>query len=124
LMALSTGTVDLILREATAGDSLADLLTTLCERLVADGLPLWRFSVSMPAIDPTVRALGFVWRRDLGVEAAASPHGSQGEAMFQRSPISHLQAHNLERQRWLLEDGEGCDTFPILEELRAEGATD
>jgi adenylate cyclase len=120
----SARTIDLILREATVGDSLPDLLTRVCERLVADGLPLWRVSVSMPAIDPTVRALGFVWWRGRGTQSDSAPHGPQGEAMFGRSPISHLQAHKLDSHRWRLDTGEGCDTFPILAEIRDDGGSD
>ena len=124
--ARTTPTVELILREATVGDDLGGLLAAVCERLVAAGLPLWRVSLSMQAIDPTVRALAFVWRRGRGTSADATLHGAgdEGEAMYRRSPIHHLQAAGLDAGRWRLEIGEGCDTLPILAELRAGGATD
>src|SRR6476469_1668563 len=117
-------TQSFILREATAGEDLGGLLAATCERLVAAGVPLWRVSLNMPAIDPTVRTLAFVWRRGWGTSADTSPHGDKGEAIYHRSPIHHLQAAGLDSGRWQVETGEGCDTLPLLAELRAEGATD
>jgi adenylate cyclase len=89
-------------------------------------MPLWRLSLTMRAIDPTVRALGFVWRRGRGTLADRTPHGAadEGEAAFRRSPISLLQSKGLYRARWRLETGEGCDSFPLMADLRAEGATE
>lgn len=120
------GAVDLILREATEGDDLGALLAGACERLLADGVPLWRVSLSMRAIDPTVRALAFVWRRGRGAMSETAPHGpaGEGEAMYRCSPISQLLDAGLLAGRWRLEAGEGCDAYPILAELRAEGASD
>ena len=122
----TAATIDLILSEATSGDDLAGLLDMVCERLVAAGMPLWRLSLIMRAIDPTVRALAFVWRRGRGTLADRTPHGAadEGEAAYRRSPISHLQSKGLYRARWRLETGEGCDSFPLMADLRAEGATE
>jgi adenylate cyclase len=122
----TAATIDLILGEATSGDDLAGLLDMVCERLVAAGMPLWRLSLTMRAIDPTVRALAFVWRRGRGTLADRTPHGAadEGEAAFRRSPISHLQSKGLYRARWRLETVEGCDSFPLMADLRAEGATE
>jgi adenylate cyclase len=44
--------------------------------------------------------------------------------MYRRSPIFRLEAENLDQARWRLEAGEGCDSIPLLAELRAEGGTD
>jgi hypothetical protein len=104
-------TIDLILREAIAGDDLAGLLTAVGERLVAAGMPIRRLSLGIRAIDPTVRALAFVWRPARGILADSALHGlgDEGLAMFRRSPISHLQERGLDGHRWRLEAGEGCD---------------
>jgi adenylate cyclase len=93
--------VERILREATDGDDLGGLVATVGERLVEGGLPLWRFSLGMRAIDPTVRALSFVWRRGVGLSSETVSHGvgDEGEAMYRRSPISALEAQGLTGQR-------------------------
>lgn len=119
--------VDLVLREAVASDDLGALLATACGRLLADGVPLRRASLGMRTIDPTVRALSYVWRRGApGVAAEAVAHGvgDEGEALYRRSPIAHLEAAGLAAHRWRLEAGEGCGAIPLLAELRAAGATD
>jgi adenylate cyclase len=119
----TAATVEFILHAATAGDDLGSLLTAVCERLAAAGLPLWRVSLGMRALDPTVRALSFVWRRGRGTSADATEHGA-GEEVYRRSTIAHLEALGLGGHRWRLEAGEGCDAIPLLAELRAEGATE
>lgn len=100
------------MREATAGDDLGGLLAAVCDRLVAAGVPLWRVCLSMQAIDPTVRALSFVWQRGQGTSADVTPPGAKGEgdAIYRRSTIAHLWERGHDRHRWRLEAGEGCAT--------------
>ena len=118
--------VDAILREATDGDDLGGLVAIIAEHLTAAGLPLWRFSLGMRALDPTVRALSFVWRRGARLSSETVSHGvgGEGDAMFRRSPIAFLEAQGLTGHRWRLEAEEGCAVIPLLAELRAQGATD
>jgi adenylate cyclase len=56
--------IDWILRQATAHDDLGALLTGTCERLVAEGIPIWRASLDLPTIDPNSRALMHAWPGD------------------------------------------------------------
>ncbi|HXV23039.1 MAG TPA: adenylate/guanylate cyclase domain-containing protein [Alphaproteobacteria bacterium] len=115
--------VDLILREARENDDLGGLLAAVCDKLCEAGLPLMRASLGMRAIDPTIRALSFVWWRDRGVSADQTPH-DEGDAQYLRSPISYLQTQGLARNRWRLDQGEGCETYTILREVQAAGASD
>jgi adenylate cyclase len=115
--------VDTILREATEGDDLGGLVAAVAERLLAAGLPLWRFSLGMRALDPTVRAMSFVWRRGVGLSSETVSHGV-GETMYRRSPVFLLEEQGLTGRRWRLEDGEELASIPLLAELRAQGATD
>jgi adenylate cyclase len=115
--------VDRALRDATEGDDLGVVLAGVCEGLAAAGVPIWRGSLGMRAIDPTVRAMAVFWRQDRGVAAERTSH-SEGEAQYRRSPISYLQDRGLLVHRWRLESGEGCQAYPILNDLRGEGATD
>jgi adenylate cyclase len=118
--------LDSILREATDRDDLGGLVAAVGGGLVAEGLPLWRFSVGMRALDPTVRAMSFVWRRGAGLSSETVAHGvgDEAEAMFRRSPIAVLEAQGLTGHRWRLEAEEGCAAIPLLADLRAQGATD
>ena len=112
-------------REATASDDPERLVALVADGLVASGLPLWRLSVGVRAIDPEVRALSFVWRRGGGLTAQTTPYRpGDNDIAYRRSPIFWLSERNLEAWRWRLDHGEGCDELPLLAELRAEGATE
>ncbi len=45
-----------LIAQAVGSDEGEAIVTEFCEGLVAAGLPLWRFSLSVPAIDPCFAA--------------------------------------------------------------------
>jgi adenylate cyclase len=116
--------IDWVLRTATARDDLGALLTGVCERLRAAGLPLWRASLDLPTIDPTSRALSHKWWRDRASSVETLKHGPGPESTFQRSVIAHLLSIGLNERRWRLESGEGVADFDLLGTLQAAGGTD
>lgn len=116
--------IDWILRFATARDSLGDLLTVVCERLVSLGVPLCRASLDLPTIDPNARAVMHKWWRDRAGASATLSHGPEQAEEFQRSVIYHLISRGLDGFRWKLERGEGTSDFSLLDGLREEGCTD
>ena len=118
------GLIDWILQFATAHDELDLLLTGLSERLLDAGLPLLRASISLPTIDPSSRAVSYIWWRGRGVATERMPHGKQQAENFQKSVIYDLQTREVDVARFRLEEGEGIERFELLRELRAEGATD
>jgi adenylate cyclase len=116
--------VDLVLRHASEGTELAGMLAAACQHLMDDGVPLWRVSLSMRAIDPTTTALSMIWRRGSGAGADIARFGPDHRPMYERSPIAHVLDSGAAGARWRIEAGEGCDRFPLLAELRLEGGTD
>ncbi len=117
------GLVDLIIRQAAESGSLAALFSALCERLLQIGLPVWRTSLSMRAIDPIVTASSLYWHRDKGLGEPVR-FGLADRPAYERSPIAHVLDNGLPAARWRIEAGEGCARFPLLAELRATGGTD
>ena len=117
--------VQILLETATCSDDPAELVTAACEGLAGQGLPLWRFSLGMRTIDPTIRALSFVWRRGQSVTGLTTPYqpGPDDDLPYRRSPIYYMDSRNLTDARWRLKVGEGCAEIPLLAELRDEGAT-
>lgn len=115
--------VRLIGRGATASDDGDEMLEEVWRRLIEAGLPLWRTSVSAPTIDPLHRSFNLNWHAGRGTEVVMDPHGS-GDATWRRSPIYALLARDRTAGRWRLDAGAGIDAFPLLAELRAQGATD
>ncbi len=113
-----------VIEQATAFDDGATLLDGFCRALVDAGLPLWRLSVSAPAIDPTVRGFSFNWRPGEGASLVAAPHGAESEASFKLSPVHALLLDGRTFARWRLDRLGAEDGFPLLRELQAEGGTD
>lgn len=116
--------IDWVLQFATAHDDLDALLTGLSERLVEAQFPLLRASISLPTIDPSARAVAYIWWRGKGVATERVPHGEDQAENFQRSVIFDLQSRNRDMARFRLEDGEGIDRFALLRDMQSEGATD
>jgi adenylate cyclase len=116
--------IDWVLRFATAHDDLDELLTGLSERLVDAKFPLLRASISLPTIDPSARALAYIWWRETGVATERVPHGDEQAESFQRSVVFDLRSRDKDMARFHLETGEGIERFDLLRELRSRGATD
>ncbi len=114
-----------ITEQATALDDGVALLDGFCRALVDAGLPLWRMSVVVPAIDPSVRGFSFDWRSDRGASLVSAAYDDEGISGFERSPLYVLLAEGRTFARWRLRDGlDAAKAVPALLELRAEGGTD
>ena len=117
-------------REGLCGTSAYDLFDGFCQRLVTDGVPLWRAHVAMETLHPQWSGYGFTWRRDLNaVRPEQYARTSMTEGEWLASPMYHLigRARSGERDpsmRRRLEVGPKERDFPALEEFFAQGATD
>ncbi|KQT49938.1 adenylyl cyclase [Methylobacterium sp. Leaf456] len=112
-----------LIARAVASNAGEAIVTELCEGLIAARIPLWRFSLSVPAIDPLLRGMSLAWRRGEGLALFPAAHGPEGEKSFADSPIAWLKDNDREAVRWRL-DGAEVPNLPLLAELRAAGATD
>jgi adenylate cyclase len=113
-----------IVQQGLASDDLPGLLSGFCERIVVLGVPLWRGHLSLATLHPMYEAIGYSWRRTQGLTHDQYEHGSTSREVWQRSPVRFLVENRVPRLRNRLELGEGTETFPVLADLRAEGATD
>jgi adenylate cyclase len=119
-----TDLIDWLLHQGRDSDDLGAVFAGACARLLSAGLPLWRASLAIPAIDPTLRALSFVWWRDRGLSTERVAADAATAAVFQRSPIFYLSERNQPAARWNLEEPETARQFTLFEELRQLGATE
>jgi adenylate cyclase len=114
-----------IAEQATAGDDGVALLDGFCNALVDRGLPLWRVSVNVPAIDPSLRGFSFDWRSGLGTSLVPATHDDGANSGFARLPVHALLAEGRTFARWRLDaDMDRAATFPLLLDLQAQGGTD
>ena len=117
-------------REGLRGASARDLFDGFCQRLVADGVTLWRSTVAMRTLHPQWSGYGYTWCRDLNaLQPDQWAHGSETDPQFQQSPFFQLirRAESGERnpslRRQLFVGPAACD-FPVFHDLVAAGATD
>src|ERR1700722_20499738 len=78
-------------REGLRGATAYQLFDGFCQRLVIDGVPLWRAHLAMETLHPQWSGYGYTWRRDLNaIEPEQYVHGSALDADFLGSPFNEL----------------------------------
>jgi adenylate cyclase len=100
-----------------------EVLTELCERLVAAGLSLYRVMVFVRTLHPEIVGRRFVWHPDTGTEVSDGSFELLERRAFIESPMMHV-AKTGESFRRRLADPDCVMDYGILPELRAEGVTD
>jgi adenylate cyclase len=118
--------IDLLIAHSLAGKTEAELITGLCERFVQAGVALLRVSSTTERLHPTVGGQGVIWWRDDAMEHQSHPRRatSEGKEIQRRSPFDYLIANRLPRRRWRFDDSFRPSEFPLLDSLKAKGATD
>ncbi len=111
-----------LVAQATASDDSEGIFSDFCVALSTAGLPLWRASISAPAIDPTFQGASLTWRRSEGSALLPTEHDVSGDEAFERTPIGTLFMTDAKSGRWRLSEAE--PDLPLLARFRREGATD
>jgi adenylate cyclase len=117
-------------RAGLHGDTAYELFDGFCQRLVIEGVPLWRAFTAMETLHPQWSGFGYTWRRDLNaIQPAQFAHGDDVEQGWVASPFHHLIRRSVGGERGpmmrrRLEVGPEERDFPVLEEFFAAGATD
>jgi class 3 adenylate cyclase/uncharacterized protein (DUF427 family) len=113
-----------LLKEAWKATTMPDLAEQFFAFLRGAGWPLARSTVIVPTLHPQVFATVLVWRADTpGVRVVYEPHDILTQPRFADSPFAPIIRGAPGVRRRLEDPGEKLD-FPIVRELRAEGATD
>ena len=114
-----------IARAALGSEPEAALVTGLCERLAATGIPIARASVAVNLLDPVLGGRQFVWRRATGgVDEPYLREGDEASAEWRRSPYHRLLSTGTAQLRRRLDRADVPAEFPLLEALRHQGMTD
>jgi len=117
-------------REGLRGAASEELFDGYCQRLVVDGVPLWRAHAAMETLHPQWNGYGYTWRRDLNaIHPEQYAHGGDQEEIWVQSPFYALilRAQAGEDSPWMrrrLEEGPEQRDFAVLEEFFGLGATD
>jgi class 3 adenylate cyclase/uncharacterized protein (DUF427 family) len=114
---------DWLLAEAWKVDAPDRLVDAFGRRLRETGVPVSRMTVIVPTLHPQVAAAVFVWRHDAGVRTVLEPHDVLNQPRFKDSPFAPiLRGAGGVRRRLELPDAK-LD-YPVVRDLKAEGATD
>ena len=100
-----------------------DVLTELCERLAAGGLPLWRVAVYVYTLHPDIVARRFLWRPGQTTSVAEASFAMAKAEELSTSPIAYIRATG-ETIRRRIGDPDGPQDFAVFAELREEGVSD
>ena len=114
-----------LVKDGLRGATQTALLEGFCERLVAAGIPLQRAHAGQRALHPVFGAVGFDWHRDGGRATRENfARVSEPRERWLKSPFYYLLQNGMSQLRERLLDGNEPSRFPVLEEIRAQGATD
>ena len=113
-----------LIEEAWKARSPEALMGQFCGFLRAAGYPIARSTVIIPTLHPQIFATVLVWRDDVAeVRVVFEPHDILLQPRFADSPFAPIIRGAGGVRRHLEDDDVKLD-FPILRDLRADGATD
>jgi len=115
---------DWLMREGWQAGSSAELAEKFLQELRRSGFPVDRSTVIMPTLHPQIFATVLVWRADTpGMRTVYEPHDILEQPKFADSPFAPIirGAGGVRRK---LEDPDCKLDFPVVRDLRAEGASD
>jgi adenylate cyclase len=115
--------VDWLIDGARSAPQPHQVLTELCERLVACGIPLWRVAVFVRTLHPNVMGRRFVWRPGADIEVSEAKFALLETAEFRDNPIARVYETGRAIRRRLADPDCAMD-FPVLADLGAQGVTD
>lgn len=115
-----------VLERALAGAPEIDITLQVCERLVAEGVPLCRVNIGVDTLHPLVGGKLLRWRRSTGIDVMEFDleESAPSAPSWMHSPYNHLLVNGGSLYRFRYPPPDGRYPFPILEELAAEGITD
>ena len=117
---------DWLIAEGLQGGGDVKLVQGFCERLLADGVPLFRVFVGSDVLHPTKEARALRWRRGTAIvdTDAVRGGGRVTDQAWRASPFFAMLERGKSQMRLKLDDPSRIAAFPILPELKQEGATE
>lgn len=115
---------DWLLRYAANYDSADAFTKAFAHKLLEQGIQVSRISVMIWSLHPLIVGKNYVWNRDKNDVATYAPsYELHDHPAFVNSPLRHV-ANGLGGIRQRLGDTAPEHDFPVLDDLKGEGATD
>jgi adenylate cyclase len=100
-----------------------DVLDELCRGMVEAGIPLWRMAVFVTTLHPDLMGRAFRWWSESGVQVSEAQYDVLETDDYLKSPVVAVYGTRRLLRRKLADPDCPID-FAVLNEFRAEGATD
>jgi adenylate cyclase len=113
-----------LVREAHAAPSARDLVEQFARALLVAGIPVWRIWISVRTLHPLLLATGYIWEDNgTGVQQSIVGREVLNDPRYLDSPVKVVfeGAGGLRRR---LDIANPVLDYPIVRELREQGATD
>jgi adenylate cyclase len=122
---LIDATADWLINQALGDTGMERLVEGCCARLWAAGLPLCRALVGYHTLHPLFTAFSYVWRRDAAlITERHDERQPEAAAAFKRGPHGWMLGAGVSYLRRRLTGPDALLDFPVLADLRDQGATD
>lgn len=115
--------IDWLVEIARGIEDASEFLEAVCERLVAEGVPIERCTVHARTLHPEIYGFTVRWLPDRPTEMIPQYHGGTSEAAYLNSAIYWLFG-GAERFRRRIGRPDVALDFSILPDLKADGFTD
>ncbi len=112
-----------LVEEAWAIERGEDAVAALGERLRAAGLPVWRVSLFIDTLHPEIMGAQYRWIEGEGTAVNEAPYSLPDRDEYRLSPVLRVKQTRQPLRRRLAGPGAVLD-FPVLENFRAQGASD
>jgi len=99
-----------------------DMMSELCTRLTAAGIPLWRVGFFIRTLHPDIFGRNFIWKPGEAIALGTVDFDIQHTPEFNASPLA-IVFREAREFRCRTGDPESR-RFPLLDDLRSEGVTD
>ena len=116
--------IDWLTQRGLEGAGKEELLDGYCDRLVELGVPLMRFHTAQSALHPVYGGTGYSWHKGQGSEYERFEYTDTPSEQWQQSPLYAILYDDVEFIREKLVSQNEPSRFPLLNDLRENGATD
>lgn len=116
--------IDWLMRGASEYQTPEAFTKALAEKLVEHGIAAQRLSILAWSLHPLIAGKHYIWEKDEDeISTHAPTYEIHDHPAFINSPLRHV-SNGLGGVRQRLNDDNPQNSFPIMEDLRAKGATD
>ncbi len=116
--------IDWLTTSGLEGMGKEELLDGYCNHLVEMGIPLMRFHAAQAALHPVIGGTGYSWYQGKGGEYETFEYTETPSEVWSQSPLFAILEEDLDCIHERLVDSNEPSRFPLLNELRENGATD